>query len=96
MPAASSTSTQMGGNSSGSVLQPAVRVQVLPGLSSYHQIQTGTQRQKRTGPDGQTQRSSGCKSRVFVPLSKKPVDSDLITLQEDHMEAFSDLQINSL
>lgn len=56
----------------------AVRVQVLPGLSSYHQIQTGTQREMQFTPDGQTQRRAGCESSVFVPLSKKPVDSDLI------------------
>lgn len=58
--------------------RPAVRVQVLPGYSIYHQIQTGTQREMKFGPDGQTQRRAGGKSCVFVPLSKKPVDSNLI------------------
>jgi len=70
MPEASSTPTQMGGNIS------AVGVQVLPGLGTYHQIQTGTQREMQFMPAGQTQRRAGCKSSVDVPLSKKPVGSN--------------------
>lgn len=42
-------------------------------LAPYRQIQTGTRREEQL----ETRRSAGGGSRVFLPLSKRPVDSEV-------------------